>query len=76
MQYPLWPTGQRVFYTTGRARNPYYARRDAKYMDQTRAILSRYHAGKKTGVTGGIAGLPTINTLKTHSVRMIQPDRR
>jgi len=45
--YAGMPVGQLVFYTTERAQNPYYAKRDAKYMEQTQATLSRYHANKK-----------------------------
>ena len=35
--------GQLVFYTTERAACPYNAKRDAKYMNQRQATLSRYY---------------------------------
>ena len=41
--YAGMPIGQLVFYRTDRAARPYYMKRDAKYMDQQQATLSRYH---------------------------------
>jgi dCTP deaminase len=41
--YAGMPIGQLVFYTTERAARPYSAKKDAKYMDQRQATLSRYH---------------------------------
>jgi len=41
--YAGMPIGQLVFYTTERAQMPYNKKRDAKYMDQRQATLSRYH---------------------------------
>jgi len=41
--YAGMPIGQLVFYRTDRAARPYYMKRDAKYMDQRQATLSRYH---------------------------------
>ncbi|HIH86189.1 MAG TPA: dCTP deaminase [Methanoculleus sp.] len=35
--------GQLVFYHTDRAARPYYMKKDAKYMNQRQATLSRYH---------------------------------
>ncbi len=45
--YAGMPIGQLVFYTTERAENPYFRKRDAKYLDQRQATLSRYHANRK-----------------------------
>lgn len=45
--YAGMPIGQLVFYTTERAQNPYYKKRDAKYLDQRQATLSRYPDNKK-----------------------------
>jgi dCTP deaminase len=44
--YAGMPIGQLVFYTTERAENPYFKKKDAKYLDQRQATLSRYHANK------------------------------
>jgi len=41
--YAGMPIGQLVFYRTDRAARPYNMKRDAKYMDQRQATLSRYH---------------------------------
>jgi len=41
--YAGMPIGQLVFYTTERADHPYNLKKDAKYMDQRQATLSRYH---------------------------------
>jgi dCTP deaminase len=41
--YAGMPIGQLVFYTTERAQRPYNKKKDAKYMDQRQATLSRYH---------------------------------
>ncbi len=41
--YAGMPIGQLVFYTTERAERPYNLKKDAKYMDQRQATLSRYH---------------------------------
>lgn len=41
--YAGMPIGQLVFYTTERALRPYNLKKDAKYMDQRQATLSRYH---------------------------------
>ncbi|HVN74421.1 MAG TPA: dCTP deaminase, partial [Methanoregula sp.] len=41
------PVGQLVFYTTERAATPYDRKKDAKYLDQRQATLSRYHANRK-----------------------------
>jgi dCTP deaminase len=41
------PVGQLVFYTTERASHPYNLKKDAKYMDQRQATLSRYHENKR-----------------------------
>jgi dCTP deaminase len=41
--YAGMPIGQLVFYRTDRAAHPYNMKRDAKYMDQRQATLSRYH---------------------------------
>ena len=49
--YAGMPIGQLVFYTTERAENPYNKKKDAKYLDQRQATLSRYHANKKESVT-------------------------
>jgi dCTP deaminase len=45
--YTGMPIGQLVFYTTERAQTPYFSKGDAKYMDQQRATLSRYHENRK-----------------------------
>jgi dCTP deaminase len=45
--YAGMPIGQLVFYTTERAERPYDKKGDAKYLDQSQATLSRYHANKK-----------------------------
>jgi dCTP deaminase len=45
--YAGMPIGQLVFYTTERAENPYNLKKDAKYMDQRQATLSRYHENEK-----------------------------
>ncbi|HXX55022.1 MAG TPA: dCTP deaminase [Methanoregula sp.] len=45
--YAGMPIGQLVFYTTERAQMPYDRKKDAKYLDQRQATLSRYHANKK-----------------------------
>ena len=42
------PVGQLVFYTTERASNPYNLKKDAKYMDQRQATLSRYRGTRGT----------------------------
>jgi dCTP deaminase len=47
--YAGMPVGQLVFYTTERAMNPYNLKKDAKYMDQRQATLSRYHENRKQG---------------------------
>jgi dCTP deaminase len=39
--------GQLVFYTTERASCPYYAKHDAKYMNQRQATLSRYYENRQ-----------------------------
>lgn len=41
--YAGMPVGQLVFYSTERALVPYNQKRDAKYMDQRQATLSRYY---------------------------------
>jgi len=41
--YAGMPIGQLVFYRTDRAARPYNMKKDAKYMDQRQATLSRYH---------------------------------
>jgi len=41
--YAGMPVGQLVFYTTERADRPYHSKKDAKYLDQQQATLSRYH---------------------------------
>lgn len=41
--YAGMPIGQLVFYSTERALLPYDRKKDAKYMDQRQATLSRYH---------------------------------
>jgi len=41
--YAGMPIGQLVFYATEKALAPYNVRKDAKYMDQQQATLSRYH---------------------------------
>ncbi|MCU0631834.1 MAG: dCTP deaminase [Methanolinea sp.] len=41
--YAGMPIGQLVFYTTEKALFPYNLKKDAKYMDQRQATLSRYH---------------------------------
>lgn len=41
--YAGMPIGQLVFYMTERAEQPYNLKKDAKYMDQRQATLSRYH---------------------------------
>lgn len=41
--YAGMPIGQLVFYITERAEHPYNLKKDAKYMDQRQATLSRYH---------------------------------
>lgn len=46
--YAGMPIGQLVFYTTERAENPYNLKKDAKYMDQRQATLSRYHENTKS----------------------------
>jgi dCTP deaminase len=45
--YAGMPIGQLVFYTTERAEFPYFAKKDAKYLDQRQATLSRYHENPK-----------------------------
>ncbi|HVN72996.1 MAG TPA: dCTP deaminase [Methanoregula sp.] len=45
--YANMPVGQLVFYTTERAATPYDRKKDAKYLDQRQATLSRYHANRK-----------------------------
>ena len=45
--YAGMPIGQLVFYTTERAENPYDKKTDAKYLDQRKATLSRYHENAK-----------------------------
>jgi dCTP deaminase len=46
--YSGMPIGQLVFYTTERAERPYNKKKDAKYVDQRQATLSRYHENPKT----------------------------
>ena len=41
--YAGMPIGQLVFYRTDRAARPYNLKKDAKYMGQQQATLSRYH---------------------------------
>lgn len=41
--YAGMPIGQLVFYTTDKAGTPYDRKKDAKYLDQKNATLSRYH---------------------------------
>lgn len=41
------PIGQLVFYTTERALCPYNTKKDAKYLNQRQATLSRYYENKK-----------------------------
>jgi len=41
--YAGMPIGQLVFYATEKALAPYNVKKDAKYMDQQQATLSRYH---------------------------------
>jgi len=41
--YAGMPIGQLVFYTTEKALNPYFMKKDAKYVNQRDATLSRYH---------------------------------
>jgi len=41
--YAGMPIGQLVFYRTDRAARPYNMKKDAKYMGQQQATLSRYH---------------------------------
>lgn len=41
--YAGMPIGQLVFYSTEKALSPYNLKKDAKYMDQRQATLSRYH---------------------------------
>lgn len=43
------PIGQLVFYTTERAIQPYNKKKDAKYMDQQQATLSRYYENAREG---------------------------
>lgn len=40
------PVGQLVFYSTERASCPYNTKKDAKYMDQRQATLSRYYENR------------------------------
>jgi dCTP deaminase len=45
--YAGMPVGQLVFYSTERAAQPYNLKKDAKYLDQRQATLSRYHENPK-----------------------------
>ncbi len=47
--YAGMPVGQLVFYTTERAERPYYSKKDAKYLNQKQATLSRYHENVRRG---------------------------